>query len=213
MIALKHIEKGIPICNHLEAYTPSLSFIIKRVACSFKLICKEVFFYNNNISVYVEAEGENNIILLLLPLSYWCLYLPKPLIKEVLPLLSISSQHKNKTMSSVPNPELPNQEAVVNVNEFVSVENPDSKRSKFGSFFKNPYPPGFSRKVPFIKLIKTLFFSFLFFSLFLDKSVFLKKVVVDLRIIQFNACLGVVKSLRNKSFITQKSIQYFILHV
>lgn len=49
-------------------------------------------------------------------------------------------------MSSI-NPELSNQETVVDVNEFVSVENPDSKRSKFGSFFKNPYPPGFSRKV------------------------------------------------------------------
>ncbi|XP_022149783.1 aquaporin NIP2-1-like [Momordica charantia] len=37
--------------------------------------------------------------------------------------------------------------ATADVEEFVSVENPDSKLSKFGSIFQNLYPPGFSRKL------------------------------------------------------------------
>ncbi|XP_022971831.1 aquaporin NIP2-1-like [Cucurbita maxima] len=50
-------------------------------------------------------------------------------------------------MSSSQDPQLVQQQSVVDVEEFVSVENPDSKRYQFGSLFKNHYPPSFSRKL------------------------------------------------------------------
>lgn len=69
-------------------------------------------------------------------------------------------------MSCVQNPELPNPETVVHVQDLVSIENPDSKHSIFASLFQNHYPPGFSRKVPKPFSHNNMFFLFLFFWVF-----------------------------------------------